>query len=401
MGLANFIYNIVEKLNPAQPEIVDDQGSTHGTSSLYTIRKAYYELEVVNRGVNLVVDAAASIDFDIAEKLRDVGLFIPSKDSRMTKERIAKLLNFKPNPFQNADVFKRELYMDFILEGNIFIYFDGMSLFHLPAKNVEVISDKKTYIKGYKYGETPFKVEEIIFIKENSARTIFRGDSRLTSALPAINSMRSMLDFQHNFFNNNAIPGLILKTPNTLSKKVKDRIIYEWMTRYNPKVGGKKPVILDGDFDVKNLGHTDFRELDFKDSIDTQEKKILKAIGVPPILLDSGNNANISPNQKMFFTNTILPIVDRVVSGFEFFFGYDIKPVTRDVLALRPELKEEADYLTGLVNGGIITPNEAREELRRPKDTDEASDKLRIPANIAGSAANPSEGGRPSEDNGK
>lgn len=389
---------IREKLNPAQPDIVDDYGEAHDTTSHYTIRRAYYELDVVNRGVNLTVDAAAGMDFDVAGKLRDVGIVVPTKEFRMTKERLAKLLNFKPNPYQNADVFKREIYLDMLLEGNIFIYFDGMHIFHLPAQHVEIISDKVTYVKGYKYKERPFDVEEVIHIKENSAMSIFRGDSRLTSALPAINTLKAMLDFQQNFFKNNAVPGLILKTPNTLSRKVKDRIVQEWMQRYNPKVGGKKPAVLDGDFDIKNLGHTDFRELDFKESIDTQERNILKAIGVPPILLDSGNNANISPNQKMYYTNTIFPIVDRLVAGFEFFFGFDIKPVTQDVIALRPELKEEAQYFTSLVNGGILTPNEAREALRYKKDEDEESDTLRIPANIAGSAGDPSEGGKPKED---
>lgn len=389
---------IVEKLNPAQEEIVRDQGEKHDSTSLYTIRKAYYALDVVNRGVNLTVDACAGLDFDVADKLRSVGVSQTNKNSRMTKDRLTKLLNFKPNPYQNADVFKRELYLDMLLEGNIFIYYDGMHLFHLPAQNVEIISDKKTFVQGFKYDNTEFDVTEVIHIKENSAISIFRGDTRLTSALPSINTLKAMLDFQQNFFNNNAVPGLVLKTPNTLSRKVKDRIVQEWMQRYNPRVGGKKPAVLDGDFDIKNLGHTDFRELDFKESIETQERKILKAIGVPPLLLDSGNNANISPNQKMFYTNTILPIVDRIVAGFEFFFGFDIKPVTQDILALRPELKDEAQYYTTLVNGGILTPNEARIALRLPEDADEESNKLRIPANIAGSAADPSQGGKPKDD---
>jgi HK97 family phage portal protein len=355
----------------------------------------------VNRGINLLVDSAAAIDFDVASKLKNVGVVVPSKDSRMTKERIVNLLNFKPNPYQNAEVFRRELFLDMILEGNIFIYFDGMHIFHLPANRVEIIADKKTFVRGYKYDDVPFKPEEIIHIKENSANSIFRGDSRMTAALPAINTLGSMMDFQENFFKNNAIPGLVLRTPNTLSRRIKDRIIAEWVQRYNPKTGGKKPAILDGDFSVENLGHTDFRELDFKESIDTQEKKILKVIGVPPLLLDSGNNANITPNQKMFYTNTVLPLVDRLVTAIEFFFGYDIKAVTQDVIALRPELKDEAQYYTSLVNGGILTPNEAREALRKPADTDEESNKLRIPANIAGSAADPSQGGKPPKDDSK
>jgi hypothetical protein len=58
-------------------------------------------------------------------------------------------------------------------------------------------------------------------------------------------------------------------------------------------------------------------------------------------------------------------------------------------------LKDLAAYHTTLVNGGIITPNEAREELRYEKVIEADADKLRVPANIAGSASNPSEGGRP------
>jgi hypothetical protein len=56
-------------------------------------------------------------------------------------------------------------------------------------------------------------------------------------------------------------------------------------------------------------------------------------------------------------------------------------------------MRDASAYYTGLVNGGIITPNEARDALRYEKL--EGSDDIRIPANIAGSAANPNEGGRP------
>ena len=43
-----------------------------------------------------------------------------------------------------------------------------------------------------------------------------------------------------------------------------------------------------------------------------------------------------------------------------------------------------------------MAPNEAREAMRL--EPLEGHDDLRVPANIAGSAANPSEGGRPKEE---
>jgi hypothetical protein len=72
-----------------------------------------------------------------------------------------------------------------------------------------------------------------------------------------------------------------------------------------------------------------------------------------------------------------------------------MKPDTVGVPALQPEMNEETQQLTGLVNAGIITVNEAREQKRLPPAPDEHADELRIPANIAGSATDPSQGGRP------
>ena len=121
----------------------------------------------------------------------------------------------------------------------------------------------------------------------------------------------------------------------------------------------------------------------------------MQAIGVPPILLAGGNNANISPNLRLFYLETVLPITRKFTSSLERYFGYDIDVITANVSALQPELKDIAAYHSTLVNAGIITANEAREELRYPKIT--GHDEIRIPANIAGSAADPSKGGRPTD----
>lgn len=51
---------------------------------------------------------------------------------------------------------------------------------------------------------------------------------------------------------------------------------------------------------------------------------------------------------------------------------------------LRGSLADTKDYLLGLVNGGLMTPNEGRAKLDLNPDDDPASDELRIPANIVG-----------------
>lgn len=56
---------------------------------------------------------------------------------------------------------------------------------------------------------------------------------------------------------------------------------------------------------------------------------------------------------------------------------------------LRGSLKDTKDYLLGLVNGGLMTPNEGRAKLDLNPDADPASDQLRIPANIVGETPAP------------
>jgi len=388
----SFVGWIKEKLNPAQPYIHMDNGGNVGSDQEYTLLNAFDALESVNRGVSMLVSAASSLDYDIKDKVHD-GIV-----SGVRAKSLNTLLNFRPNPYQSAYDFRQNLFTDYILEGNAFIYYDGAFLYHLPAANVEILTDEKTFISGYRYnGSVTFKSNEVFYFKDVSNISIYRGSSRLHAAKRSIDTLYSMQDFQDSFFKNGAVFGMVLTTENTLSQLAKEKTINYWMQKYNPKIGGKRPVILDSGLKPHNIAETSFKDMDFDTSIKTHSEKILQALGIPPILLAGGNNANISPNLRLFYLETVLPIVTRFVSALERFFGYDISPVTSNVSALQPELKDVAAYHSTLVNAGIISPNEARVELRY--EAKAGNDDLRIPANIAGSAANPSQGGKPTQNN--
>ena len=88
--------------------------------------------------------------------------------------------------------------------------------------------------------------------------------------------------------------------------------------------------------------------------------------------------------------------MQRIVSSLERYFGVDMKIATGEVPALIPDERNKAQSLQTLVNSGILTRNEAREEIRYGKHNAEFADDLIIPANIAGSALDSSVGGRPS-----
>ena len=382
---------IREKLNPAQPLIHHDEGTHIGSESrIVTYRNAFRNIDSVNRSVNMVISAASSLDYDIKDKINE-GVVVGVR-----QKTLANLLNFRPNPYQTAQDFRRELFKDLLLDGNAFIHFDGVFMYHLPAENVEILSDAKTFIRGYRYnGNVLFEEREVFYFKDVNSASIYRGASRLEGCIENIGILYSMQEFQQKFFDNGTIFGLVLTSDNTLSQAAKEKTLQYWQQRYNTKSGGKRPIILDSGLKPMRLSEQSFSDLDFDRAIKTHGERIMTTVGVPPILLQGGNNANIAPNLRLFYLETVLPIVRLYISAVERYFGYDVEAVTSNVSALQPDIGELAKYHSTLVNGGIITPNEARVELRYPKL--DGGDTIRIPANIAGSAANPSLGGRPSD----
>tara|TARA_Y100001951_G_C11269063_1_gene257504 strand:- start:479 stop:1345 length:867 start_codon:yes stop_codon:yes gene_type:complete len=286
-----------------------------------------------------------------------------------------------------------------MLDGNAFIYDDGEYIYRVPAKGVSIITHKTEYVEEYRYLEqVSYDPDEIIHIKDNNISSGYRGVSRLKPATKSMRRLKSMLDFQDNFFDNGAVPGLVLKSPNALSDKIKQRMIEGWLQTYNPKNGGRRPLILDGGLEIDKISNVNFRELDFETSVKNTENSIYRSLGVPPILMEGGNNANIRPNHRLYYLETIIPMINKYISALEKFYGYKIVAELADVPGMQPELKELSAYFVTLTNGGIIKPDEAREGLNFEKLGGDM-DKIRVPANIAGSATNPDQGGRPKEDN--
>tara|TARA_Y100000034_G_C6908219_1_gene422148 strand:+ start:1338 stop:2588 length:1251 start_codon:yes stop_codon:yes gene_type:complete len=398
------------KFNRAQPSISSSEPEV-SPANIVDYKKAYADIDIVSRSIELIVSGCAEVPY-----LVEGG---PSK-------KINKLLNERPNPFEDRARLFRGLYLDFVLDGNCFIYYDNNSsdkaaLYRLPANSVSIITDPKTFVKYYEYipdsgvasydsffvdpkktnnnDGIKFSPEEIIHIRGDSEDSIYRGNSKLEKIERLIELYYAMVDFQRQFFKNNAVPGFVLRTENTLGPKVRDRLLEHWRANYsNLFKGSRSPAILEGGLKVDKFSEVNFNELDFEKSIERIQQDMAKALGIPYVLLKSGNNANIAPNESVFYLHTVLPILDQFASALSFRFGSTIKPDKHSISALRPEIKAQAAFYSSLVNGGIITVNEARKGLRFEKLEDKECDEIRVPQNIAGSAVDPSIGGRPEED---
>ena len=392
---------IQEKLNPAQPKIAqEDSSETRSNPLPQTTTKAFKEVEVVNRCVNMLVDMGSQVNFSVQDKYS----FTAIGGTNVRKKKLNEILNVRPNPFMDSSTFWRLVLMDFVMEGWAFVHWDGTSLYHLPAANMEVFADKKRYINKFIYsGETEFKPNEIIFIKDNAYRmggtTQIVGQSRIVSTLSGLMRREKLLKFKEQFFDNGAIFSLIVETEAILSKKVKKRFEDEISLDHNPRTGKSSVKILDGGMKARTLTPTSTKDLDVSTDVEGFEEKAALALGIPYVLLQGGNNANIRPNVELMFHLTILPMMKKFESAFEVFFGYDLETRTDKIQAMAPDAKTQAEAVTSKVNNGLITPNEGRAELRLDELEGQDMDTIRIPANIAGSntGVTGQEGGRPSQ----
>jgi HK97 family phage portal protein len=390
-----------EKLNPAQPSIASLEPFA-SPETIVDYEQAYREIELIHRAVEMIINACVEIPLVV--------------EGSGPAKKLNKLLNIKPNPFEDRTRLFRRAFLDFHLDGNAFFYYDGESLYVLPANDVEVVPDEKTFVSHYNYlvsnqrssdyfgyskqtrksQAIRFEPHEIIHVMAENEQSIFRGVSKLKSIMRLIELYYYMLNFQRQFFKNNAVQGVVLTTDNILSKRVKERLLESWRATYTTLFdGARNPTILDGGLKIDKFSSLSFEQLDFEDSIERIQQDMAKALGVPYVLLKSGNNANIDANQKLFYLHTVLPILTQFCSAFTHYFNNNVylRPDKLSVPALQPDNSKQASYYSTLVNTGIITPNEAREGLRFAKL--EGLDTIRIPQNITGSATDPTQGGRP------
>ena len=307
---------VSEKLNPAQPSIASLEPFA-SPETIVDFEQAYREIEVVHRSVDMIINAMIEIPFIV-----DGG----------AAKKVNKLLNVKPNPFEDRVRLFRRAFLDFQLDGNAFFYYDGADLYLLPANDVEVVPDTRSFVSHYNYlvhnqqsqdfygfgrGKQTSKAEsirfepnEIIHVMAENELSIFRGVSKLKPILNLMELYFYMIKFQRQFFKNNALPGFVLTTDNILSKRVKERLLESWRASYTTIFdGARNPAILDGGLKIDEFSTKSFDQLDFENSIERIQQDMAKAIGVPYVLLKSGNNANIDANQKLFYLHTVIPFL--------------------------------------------------------------------------------------------
>ena len=183
------------KLNPAQPSIASLEPYA-SPETIVDYEQAYRDIEVIHRSVEMIINACIEIPLIV--------------EGGSPAKKVNKILNIRPNPFEDRVRLFRRAFLDFILDGNAFFYYDGNDLYMLPANDVEVVPDERTFVSHYNYLVTnqqssdifgfnrgaqskkqesiQFAPNEIIHVMAENDLSIFRGTSKIKPCLNLLNS---------------------------------------------------------------------------------------------------------------------------------------------------------------------------------------------------------------------
>jgi hypothetical protein len=201
-----------------------------------------------------------------------------------------------------------------------------------------------------------------------------------------------MTDFAKVYFQNAGVPSGLLKIKRRLQTQEEASVIRaRWRSQFGGRNNFHRVAILDEDADYQPMANSP-KDMALPELHDLTESRICAVFGVPAILvganvgLQRSTYSNYREARMAFHSETLEPMVNRILrhfnrNMFEEYAGNET--LTVDWAAMRSGLDDReamTSKVTGLFAGGILTLNEAREQLGLEAVADGAV--RRIPAAI-------------------
>jgi len=270
---------------------------------------------------------------------------------------------------------------------------DGSVLRRLPASSMGVeasttgiIAFKQKVLGAGTNREIRYKPKEIMYFREfHPADDLGPGVAPIDVARPAIKAEYESSRYIQSFFENDAIPGLLLHTEQVVPQSEMTKLETWWKNKFGGAAKHHKVAFVDKGLEAQVLS-SNLGEMALEEVRDQARRDICTAFRVPMVLvgdLDASNFATAHEARLSLFQETIVPrtsyfeqIINKTIVEpsdptvrFEF--------ATDELEILQEDENAKAERIKGLVDGGIISKETARAELGykesdAPAEDDEA-----------------------------
>ena len=174
-----------------------------------------------------------------------------------------------------------------------------------------------------------------------------------------------------------------------LSDVQRNQLMNDVNQRFSGTGNAGKPMLLEGDFDWKEMGLSP-KDMDFIQLKNMSAKDIALVYGVPSQLIgipDSQTYSNFAEAKLALYNETIIPLLDRIQGDMNEWLvpmfneqGLELRYDIDSIPAMAEQRKRVFESVTAGVRDGILTRNEAREQLGY--EPMEGADSLLVPANL-------------------
>lgn len=321
------------------------------------------------RAVELISSSVASIPIQV--KKQDTtghGEYVPN-------HYLYDIINHNESHMSRFFMMKM-LVQQVLTKGNGFIYLNRdkagkvKSMRWLPAESVTIIYNQQTNQLAYKCNLVSKKQIEpvnMIHIRIFSDDGII-GRSVLSYASRSIELAQNTEDAASSFYKSGCSLAGIIKTKSVKTPQQKTDIKNSWKSN----MGNGSIAILDGEMEYQAIQQTvaDSKVIEARQFTVVD---IARWFGINPVLLGDLSHTSynsIEQAQTEFLIHTLNPFIQLIEDEFtsKIFVpsekGYSIN--LDESAVLRPNAKEQATYLKTMVDGGIISINEARFTLGLP-----------------------------------
>lgn len=345
----------------------------------------YHVNIIVYRAIREISTGIASVKLD----LRIDGEIIEDP----SETEVGRLIEM-PNPNQGASLFLKNIFNDYLLTGEMFIV-QSPATFNINGereqpKELWALNPIYMHVKGDKCSGIPekyiyeqeekrvFQVDpltgesDVFYLKMYNPLSYWRGQSPLQAAGLSVDTHNRGLNWNLSLLRNGGRPSGLMKFEGNPGDDVLNRV-REWLKRQNQgdSNAGELPILTDG-ADYIELGNSP-RDMDYISSLKETAKYIASAYGVPLPLIDNDASTfnNLEQAKERLWTDTIIPLYQEFLNQFSKWlsqgFGQEIK-LTQDldsIQALEPLRDRRFDKLVKGINNGLLTINEAREQIRK------------------------------------
>ena len=374
------------------PKIAYDDLATDG----------YSENAIVYRCINEISNNASRVKINLFRG-----------DQELDNHPLLDLL-YNPSPTMSQVEWFQALYSYLLISGNNYILSVGgdntppTELYNLRPDRMKIRSGTRAMPVAYDYMLKGQIVESYDVDQSTGASKVkhiklfnplddYYGMSPMQASSVDIDQHNLANKHNVNLLQNGARPsGAVIFNPKDetgghvqLSDVQRNQLMNDVNQRFSGTNNAGKPMLLEGDFEWKEMGLSP-KDMDFIQLKNMSAKDIALVYGVPSQLIgipDSQTYSNFAEAKLALYNETIIPLLDRIQGDLNEWLvpmfneqGLELRYDIDSIPAMAEQRKRVFESVSAGVKEGILTRNEAREQLGY--EPIEGADSLLVSANL-------------------